>query len=318
MDPQHFEIESFINEDLIEMAVSSINSTASNWMTMFMELAMIIFSVIAALELMREALNIAQGKEHNLVGKLIRYAMVGVLISAAPVLVKGFKQIPITTLTFMDYNRAKAEELGREIVRIYQDQNILEGLWSATKNLLMGPLYLLGQLFYFIASVMTTMIYVSYCFIFNVILALAPIAFPFLLSDDLKELFINWITNVISYSITFPLIAIGINIIMEVQLKLMYTEVVGVSELNFLQIAIMSLVISMSAIGIIMAAVKTAKHLTGAGGGGGEVAMVGMGMAIGAAISVIRLSKGGVATAMKAATVTTKGASSSMKAAASD
>lgn len=291
MDPEYFNNESFVNEDVITMAVNSINTTSANWLSMFMQLAMIIFTVIAALEFMKEALKIAQGKEHNLIGKLIRYAMVGVLIIAAPTLVKGFKQIPITTLDFMEFNRAKAEELGREIIRIQQDQNILESIWSATKNLLMGPIYLLGQLFYFIASVMTTMIYVSYAFIFNVILALAPIAFPFLLSDDLKELFVSWITNVLSYSITFPLIAIGINIIMEVQLKLMYTEIVGVKKLNFMQIAIMSLIVSISSMGIIMAAVKTAKHLTGSGGGG-AVAMVGVEMAMRAVSAVGRSSPG--------------------------
>jgi len=230
-------------------------------------------------------------------------------------------------------------------VRIQQDQSILEGLWSATKNILMAPIYLLGQLFYFIASVTTTMVYASYTFMFDVLLSLAPIAFPFLLSDDLKDIFINWITNVISYSITFPLIAIGINIIMHIQNELMYQKVMAAGELNFLQIAIMSLIVSLTAIGIIMAAVKTARHLTGAGGGGG-VAVAGMGMAVGTVMTAMKIGStggkgkaavttgvtvatGGAAAAVsravsgagaaaKTAAATSEMASTTMKAAASD
>lgn len=319
MDPQHFETDSFVNEEVIQMVVDTISKSSAGWMEMFTELGLIIFTVIAALEFMKEALNIAQGKEHNLAGKLIRYAMVGVLVATASSLVKGFKEIPLDTLDFMDYNRAKAEELGKQIVRIQQDQTILEGMWSTTKNILMGPIYLLGQLFYFIASVVTTMVYAAYSFMFNVVLSLAPIAFPFLLSDDLKEIFTSWITNVISYSITFPLIAIGINIIMHVQGELLYQKVMAAGDLNFIQIAVMSLIVSMTAFGVIMAAAKTAKHLTGAGGGGGT-AVAGFAMAVGVAMSAMKLSGSpmkGKGTAAGAATVSNL-ASTTMKAAASD
>ncbi len=301
MDPKHFEVDSFVNEDVIKMAISAINSTSTNWMEMFMGLAQIIFWTIASLEFIREALNIAEGREHNLVGKLIRYAMVGVLITAAPTLVKGFQGIPISSLDLMNYNRGKAEQLGKLLVSIQQDQGIITRIWEGAKDLITAPLYFLGQVFYFFASVTTTVIYASYCFIFNVILALAPVAFPFLLSDDLKDIFTSWVSNVISYSITFPLIAIGINIIMHIQMKLMSDRLNPDSELNFLQIAIMSIIVSMTSLGIIMAAIKTAKHLTGAGGGG-EIGAVGVGMVVGAAMSISKAKggKGGAGAAVSA------------------
>ncbi len=292
MDPKHFDVNSFINEDVIKMTISAINSTSTNWMDMFMGLGQIIFWVIASLEFMREALNIAEGKEHNLVGKLIRYAMVGVLITTAPMLVKGFKEIPISSLGLMEYKRAEAQELGMKLVQMQQDQGILTKLWSGAKDIITAPLYALGQICYFFASVTITVIYASYCFLFFVILALAPIAFPFLLSDDLKEIFVNWVSNVISYSITFPLLGIGISLIMNIQYELMFNKVMAVGELNFMEIAVMSLIVSMSSIGIILAAVKAAKHLTGAGGGG-EIGAAGVGVAVGVAMSAIHLAKGG-------------------------
>jgi hypothetical protein len=292
MDPVDLvEYEGFVNVEMIETASATINTISLGWIDMFMSLAQIIFFVILALELMKEALNIAQGKEHNLVGKLLRYGMVGVLIGLAPGIMKAFQKIPLDTLDLIEFDRAAAEEQFKALMRMYQEKSFLGQLWSSAKDFMVSPLTLLSQLMYYVASIITTMTYVIYVFIFNVVLALAPVAFPFLLSDDLKEIFLNWITNVLSYTLTFPLLALGINIVVTLQLELVNIKQDGDGNLNFFQIAIMGLTVAMSATGIIFAAAKTAKNLTGSGGGG-EAAAAGFAMAVSTAVAAAKMTAG--------------------------
>lgn len=293
-----YKSDAFVNVDVIKIASETINNTGAGWIDMFQELAAVIFSVIVALELAREALNIAQGKEHNLFLKLVKYAAIGTVVGLMPNIASAFQKIPLTTISLFDFNKAEAEKAAKMLYGAYQDQGIIDTLFSGVKDILTLPLTIISMILYFVASVTTTITYVCYVFMFNLTLAMGPVAFAFLMSDDLKDVFTSWVTHIISYSITFPLIAIGVTVVEKLQIE--YTEMkfgtIGYnsSNYNFMEVAVTGLMFSMMALGIIKAATKAATVLTGAGGGG-ELGAMGMGMVMGMALRTA--TRKGIATA---------------------
>lgn len=236
----------------------------------FLDIARVFFPVVVALEFAKEALNIAQGKEHNLPMKLAKFGMVGLLIvsfsgtanyngtSFNLKVGSNLNLIPLTALnTFYKVTEENVQTVKAYREMITKDESWLlkAGISVAELFAKLNPVNLFAKIAYYVSNLIGVTVFLSAFVSFIFIVMLGPIAAITLLSDELKFVFIKWVKAIVMYSIIFVFIALAFDANMAFQVKAIHMAW-GETSVGFWETTKATLYMAVLSIGNFYAAVK--------------------------------------------------------------
>ncbi len=250
----------------------------------FANIARVFFPVIVALEFAKEALNIVQGKQIELVGKMIKYGMVGLLVTSFSGTANyngtsfnfqvqaNLYKIPLEALgTFYKVSAENVKEVKEYREMLVKDESWLlkAGISVAELFAKLNPVNLFTKLLYFISNMLGMVVFLSAFVSFYFIVILGPMAAITLLSDELKFVFVTWVKSIISYSLVFVFIALALDANMSFQVKAIHMAW-GETSVGFWETTKATLYMSVLSIGNFYAAVKLGPMIFKAGGSKGQ------------------------------------------------
>lgn len=241
----------------------------------FLDIARVFFPVIVALEFAKEALNIAQGKEHDLLWKLAKFGMVGLLIvsfsgtahyndtSFNLKMGSNLYKIPLeATATFYKVTEENVQTVKayREMITKDESWLIKSGISVAELFAKLNPVNLFAKILYYVSNLIGVVVFLSAYVSFYFIVMLGPIAAITLLSDDLKFVFTKWVKAIVMYSIIFIFIALAFDANMAFQVKAIKMAW-GETSVGFWETTKATLYMAVLSIGNFYAAVKLGNNI---------------------------------------------------------
>lgn len=275
---------------------------------------MAILGFLLALEFMEEAFDLASGRGFKLDKRLLKWMFCAVFIVGYPGLANaiwssalGLGSQAIDGFTNIKQSILDQQAAAQQALNIWYFKL---GWIAAFKAIPWMICFGLGIVLMIIALIIIYIMLAGAFASLAFVIVLGPFFIPFMMNDATRSIFINWISNIISYLVMIPMlgwaISISVNIFFDAANKTMlsFTGTPGFSHLLTLLLG------PLTCIGIALNVPKVVSSLIGGGGGGAGGAMVGA-AAAGAGMA-IRGSGGGGATSGGASIVasTASGASS--------
>ncbi len=208
----------------------------SNSMGIFRDLAFLFFPILIALEMAREALNIAQGKDSRIFMMLIKVFTVTILLASFNQggtktfgggnfqLGKSgpFMMIPFHAIdTFYQVSDAKVAEVKRYREAITKDQGgIFKAVYSlATLFAKLNPINIMAAIAYYISNMIGAAVFLSAFVSYTFLLLVGPLAVMCLMNEELSFIFRSWIKGVLAYVVVFIIICLALDANMSFQVS---------------------------------------------------------------------------------------------------
>lgn len=203
----------------------------------FMDFALAFFPILFALELAKEALNIAQGRDNNLAKLFIKFFTITILLAAfspnggtstfgggsfALGLRDGFLRIPFSAVdTFYKVSDAKVDEVKAYRKMLTKDQSgIIKTAFSlATLFAKINPINILAAIAYFISNLVGLAVFMSAYVAYSLVLIVGPLAVMCLISDELGFIFTAWVKSILAYVVIFIVICLALDANMQFQVS---------------------------------------------------------------------------------------------------
>jgi hypothetical protein len=276
---------------------------AQPYFELFQALGLSILGLIIVIELIKSAWALSTGSGWHFSRTLLHMIVLGIVLSTYVVICKelwsfGIHQtfIAITysggTFGLGDVSKGSLEALEAIWLSFCSANNPFGGISSALNGILVS-IFLL-PLLGFILIVLNIIVYLivfGHFMGFLVLLLSGFVFVPFLLSSDMRQIFIIWLNNLIVYLVTFLSFRLAITIcaILNGYQKFIFTnEVVKNSELSYvyelLFVPLVQVIVMFKVPGMVRSIVGY-----GAGAGGGEFAASGSGLVGGLLLGASRV-----------------------------
>jgi hypothetical protein len=255
--------------------IDIIWSAAYPYFQQFYILGVATFTVLFGLEIAKESLDIVSGRGFKLDKKLLTFLIIGALVTSYIQIAKGFyftsKSVVVQNKSVSDryWDTALEAQEGRLTVMDLESSawdNFWAGVWYDIKSwfsgtkIAMGLCHLLHILSLFIFEIMIVVYFVAYM----LTLVVGQFFIMFLISEDFKQAFFSWFSNVIAYFILFPMYTIALAIATEIKTINIEEMMLKVAEgeAGWIQ-AMISIFKSLICIGIAFIVPNVARSVTG-------------------------------------------------------
>lgn len=231
-------VEPVMSPEHIKMLMAYVNNaiSLSDSMAVFRDMAFLFFPILFSLELAKEALHIAQGKESRLFPVLVKFFTVSILLASfnpgGTATYGGgrfqlgksgpFMLIPFHAIdTFYQVSDAKVEEVKRYREAITKDQGgIFKAVYSlATLFAKLNPVNILASIAYYISNIIGVAVFLSAFVSYAFLLLVGPLAVMCLISEELAFLFRSWVKGVLAYVVVFIVICLALDANMSFQVS---------------------------------------------------------------------------------------------------
>jgi len=229
--------EPALSPDAIYYFLRFIRQAIAPSANVFVDLGLIFFPILFSLELAREALNIAQGKENQIFKLFLKFFTISIMLAAfAPNggtltfggarfslgLRDNFLKIPFSAInTFYKVSDAKVEEVKQYREMLTKDQGgIFKTAYSlATLFAKLNPINVLAALFYYISNLLGLAVFLSAYVAYSLILMVGPLAVMCLINEELSFIFRMWIKGILAYVVIFIIICLALDANMHFQVS---------------------------------------------------------------------------------------------------
>lgn len=220
--------EPALSPEQIGTVMSIVYNAMKVYAPLFLNFAKALFPILFALELAKEALNIAQGKEHNLVKVLLTFFMVTLLLASfqgsGGVTYEGnrfnlrfgqqFFNIPYSAITeFYKVSDAQVKEVKEYRDMITKGQGgVLKHIVDFASFLAKGnPINILSVILYYISNLLGLAVFISVFVSYGLLIFIGPIAVLTLMNSDLSFIFRSWIKGVLAHVVIFMVICLAMH-----------------------------------------------------------------------------------------------------------
>jgi len=286
-----FSLTNILN--LMWNAVTGVGG-GTNFMTVFQGMAAVFWGFMAFIMFSKEAMDLAAGRGFNLDKKLIRYAVLGILLFTWPTIATklyGFAvyivhtyitdQGTLTKTIIASYHRMSTVDKAA-----WDSGGVFTRIWmvlTAIPNMIMtGALSVIGGLILIFCYILILLMVVGAFTVFAMHLLLGPIFLALGLSSEFEQYMWRWVGALLTYVLVIPLYGAALEISVAIFSAGLpnFRNIQGAVSLDHLFVSIVGPII---AVGIVFATSKVATSLTG-----GVMASTGsLAMSVGLAVAGI-------------------------------